>query len=76
MRLRLEYKGLYVAYLPARNGVFIIATAKPGVDDIYAKIEQAGGITATERAKVIIDIPMPGEDGQVNIWSPRAAAEV
>jgi len=61
MRLRHDYGGLYVAYLPARSGVFIIATAKPGLEDIYAKIEEAGGITRAERSHVVIDIPMPGE---------------
>ena len=76
MRLRHDYGGLYVAYLPARHGVYVIATAKPGIEDIYAKIEKAGGITRVERSEVVIDIPMPGEDGEVYVWSPRAAAEV
>lgn len=76
MRRRHDYGGLYVAYLPARSGVYIIATAKPGIEDIYAKIDEAGGITRAECSKVIIDLPMPGEDGQAYVWSPRAAAEV
>jgi len=73
MRLRHDYGGLYVAYLPARTGVYVIATARPGIDDIYAKIEEAGGITRAERSQVVIDIPMPGENEQACIWSPRAA---
>jgi hypothetical protein len=76
MRLRHDYGGLYVAYLPARNGVYIIATAKPGIEDIHARIEEAGGITRAERSKVVIEVPMPGDDGQAYVWSPRAAREM
>jgi hypothetical protein len=76
IRLRRSYRNLYVAYLPKRNGIYVIATARPGIDDIYSKIEAAGGITCAESSKVVIDTPAPGEYGQARIWSPRVATEV
>jgi hypothetical protein len=76
MRLRFEYGNLYVAYLPTHNGIYVIATARPGIDDIHTKIKEAGGLTRAESCKVIINTPMPGENEQACIWSPRAAAEV